>query len=120
MLARNAEVLDRAQPMPVADALHGAAILGPAPPCPSGPPARCLRQEARLPHDFLHQLPAAVELGQTGEDVGVDFAAKAEILGPRKGIQQRLFPGQKIVVLGAGVGVRSRPARLISMRKRLK
>ena len=99
----DAEVLDGAQPVLVADPLHGAAILGPVSSAGrvNHQPGR-LGQEARLPHDLRHQPPAALELGQARKDVGIHLVAKAQILRLGKGVQQRLVPGEEIVVARHG------------------
>ena len=50
---------------------------------------------------------------QAGEDVGIEFVAKAAILGLRKGVQQRLVPREEIVVRAARASAtgRGRPGR---------
>ena len=79
-----------------------------------------LGEEAGLADNLRHQPAATAQLAQAGEDVGVDFPAETQVLRLGEGVQQRRMPGQKAIAAGQRRGVKSRPARSISMRYRLK
>src|ERR1051326_8073050 len=59
-----------------------------------------LGQKTILQTDLVHQTLTAIELGEALEDVGIDFVAKAEILGFGMAGEQAGLPGEQAITVG--------------------
>src|SRR5947209_20390319 len=90
MAGCDAEVLNRAPAVALADALHRADVIT----LPIGDEPRRAGQEAVLLPDRLHELDAPGRASETGKNFRIHLTAEAGELGPRMALDQPVVPRQ--------------------------